>query len=75
MKREKPKKPHWEMTTEELAAATEEFDLELLDETFPDPPPEEKAKLVRAMRKLARPRKGRGTKTIPETVEKEPVTG
>jgi hypothetical protein len=75
MKREKPKKPYWEMTAEELAAATAEFDRELLDETFPEPPPEEKAKLLRAMRKLARQHKGRGTKVTPVSLEKQPVTG
>jgi len=70
MRNQKPKKSYWEMNKKELAAATAAFDKECLDETFPDPPPEAKAQLERAMSKRGRPRKGQGAKTISVTVEK-----
>jgi len=70
MKNCKRKKPYWEMNKEELAAATAEFDKECLDETFPEPPPEAKAQLERAMRKRGRPRNGNGAKAISVTLER-----
>jgi len=48
-------KPYWEMTAEELAEATAEFDKEFSIADFGPPPPEALARLERAMRKLARP--------------------
>ncbi len=51
----KPKKPYWEMTTEELSAATAEFDKEFSITGFGPPPPEALAQWERAKRKPGRP--------------------
>jgi hypothetical protein len=69
MKSKKPSKPYWEMTTEELAAATAEFDKEFIGDTFSTPSPAEMAQWERAKRKRGRPQTGDGAKVICVTVE------
>ncbi len=52
MKSKKPaQKPYWEMTTEELAEATKEFDEEFVIDKFGPPPPEARARWEAAKRK------------------------
>jgi hypothetical protein len=55
----KPKKPYWEMTTEELAEATREFDREHVGDTFRDMTPAEEKTWRTAVRKGRRPPGGR----------------
>ncbi len=63
-------KPYWEMSVEELAAATVEFDREGVGETFGEPMPRQKARHALAKRKRGRPRIGKGTQVISVSVEK-----
>jgi len=70
MKEQKPRKPYWEMTKEELAEATAEFDQEFIGDTFHELSPEDMAQWERAKRKLGRPVKGRGAKVIAVSVER-----
>lgn len=58
------------MNTRELAAATAEFDREMVVETFREPTPGEREKLQRAMRKRGRPRVGNGAGAVSVTVER-----
>ncbi len=60
MRRKSPSKPWAEMTTEELAKATAEFDREFIADTCTELSPAEGARFERARRKPARPRKDRG---------------
>lgn len=70
MKRVIHKKPYTEMTADELAVATAEFDREFIADTFGSPPAEAKARRARAMRKRGRPVRGQGAKAISITVER-----
>jgi hypothetical protein len=72
--RERPKKPYWEMTTEELAEATAEFDREFIGDTFRPLTPKERAEWERARRKPGRPQKSREAEVIPVPVEKQVLT-
>jgi len=70
----KPKdrdKPFQEMNSEELRAATSEFDLEFSGDTFGRPNATQRKQLARAKRKRGRPRIGKGCQTISVTVEKQ----
>lgn len=55
MRREKAKKPYWEMTGEELAEATAEFDQEFIAETFRPLTPAQRALWKRIKRKESKP--------------------
>jgi len=54
MKRKKPDKPYWEMTTAELREATKEYDKEFSTEKTVPCPPEEFVRHLRLMRRLRR---------------------
>jgi hypothetical protein len=71
MNKRKQAKPFWEMNTEELAAATAEFDKEFIADTFRPMTAVERARWRRIKRKPGRPRNGRGVKVISVSVEKE----
>ena len=71
MNRRKQAKPFWEMNTEELAAATAEFDKEFIVDTFRPMTAAERARWQRIKRKPGRPRNGRGVKVISVSVEKD----
>jgi len=70
MKPKRSAKPFHEMTTNELADATEEFDREFVADTFGKAPPEARARHAKA-RKRGRPRKGAGARVISVSVEKD----
>lgn len=63
-------KRYWEMTTEELAKATAEFDRENIIDEFRALTPEERQLWERAKRKPDRPRVGGGAQVISITIEK-----
>ena len=63
-------KPLANMTAEELAEATSEFDQEFAADTFGEPDEAALQKLERAKRKPGRPVRGAGAKAISVTVEK-----
>jgi hypothetical protein len=68
--RKKIQKPYWEMTTAELREATKEFDREDLKPSAVPVPPEEYARLKRAMKRgRGRPKVGEGTKSVLVTIE------
>jgi hypothetical protein len=71
MNRRKQAKPFWEMNTEELAAATAEFDKEFIADTSRPMTAAERARWQRIKRKPGRPRNGRGVKVISVSVEKD----
>ena len=71
MNRRKQAKPFWEMNTEQLAAATAEFDKEFIADTFRPMTVAERARWQRIKRKPGRPRNGRGAKVISVSVEKD----
>jgi hypothetical protein len=70
MKAKPSAKPYWEMNTEELAAATAEFDREFIADTFRPLTPEERKQWQRLKRKLGRPQRGAGAKVISLSVER-----
>jgi hypothetical protein len=55
MRRKKPGKPYWEMTAEELAAATADLDQEFVIDKFRPLTPQQKAQWERAKRKVSKP--------------------
>ena len=63
------KKPLQEMNTEELAAATKEFDREFIADTFGPLSAAGKAAHRRARAKIGRPRIGKGSRRINITLE------
>lgn len=63
------RKPYAKMTVNELEVATEEFDRELVADSFGEPTREAGRKWARARRRRGRPRQGRGAKVISVTVE------
>jgi len=67
----KPRKKYWEMTADELAAATKEFDQEGVADTFDAMTPTEEAVWQAAVRKRprGRPVNGRGVKVISLGIE------
>ncbi len=71
MSKRNKKKPYWEMTTEELAAATAEFDQEFIADTFSPLTPEMKARWQAAKRKPGRSRNGNGQEVISISVSKD----
>ena len=68
-KDQKPAKPYWEMNTEELAAATAEFDREFVIDEFKPLTPAQRAKWERLQRKPGRPKVGTGVKVISFSIE------
>ena len=70
MKRKRPAKPYWEMTTKELRDATEEFDEEFVaDKAQPLTPPMQ-AQWERAKAKPPREEEGPGEQTIAVHLDK-----
>jgi hypothetical protein len=66
----KPKKPYWEMTTDELVQATREFDREGIGETFRDLTPEEERAWRAAVTKRRRGRPNdKGYRTVSLQIE------
>lgn len=65
----KKTKDYTQMTAEELAEATAEFDREFIADSFGPPPPEALRQLQRAM-KRGRPRVGQGVRVVSVSVEK-----
>jgi hypothetical protein len=63
-------KPHWEMNGRQLAAATAEFDREMVVDEFRPPTRQSRARFERARRKRGRPRRGEGAQAISVTVER-----
>ena len=72
----KPKKRYVEMTKRELAAATREYDREMLDVPAVPVPPEVRARHDRIIKKRGRGRPvvGRGAKRVLITVERGLLT-
>lgn len=70
MKKKPALKPYWEMTTEELAKATQEFDEPFVAETFKPLSPEMRKRWEHAKRKVGRPKQGRGVRVISVSVER-----
>jgi hypothetical protein len=66
----KKKKRFQDMNTEELAAATREFDVEFVAETFGPLSARGKAAHRRARNRVGRPRIGKGTRRINITLER-----
>ena len=64
MKRKKPAKPYWEMTTAELREATKEYDKEFSGMKTVPVLPKELAKHRRFMKKLRRQRVGSRTPSL-----------
>lgn len=71
MNSRKQAKAFWEMNTEELAAATAEFDKEFIADSFRPMTAAERARWQLIKRKPGRPRNGRGVKVISVSVEKD----
>ena len=71
MKRKKPAKPYWEMTTEELREATKEFDEEFVFEKAKPLTPELRARWERAKAKLPLPKDDEDAQTIAVRLERE----
>ena len=69
MKKKTPR-PITELTADELASETGEFDREFIVKTFEPLDAEAKKRLGRAKRKRGRPRHGLGVKVISLTVER-----
>src|SRR5262245_54316808 len=63
-------KPFAQMTSEELRAATAEFDREMVSKSFRPLSPRARARWRKARQKPGRPRMGQGAKMISVTVEK-----
>lgn len=63
-------KPYTQMTADELAKATAEFDKEFSIAGFGPPPPEAKAIWEQMKRKRGRPARGEGAKIIAVSLEK-----
>ena len=70
MSKSKPKKLTT-MTTEELAAATEDLDAELAIDDFGPMSEDADQKWKRAKRKRGRPKQGKGVKVISVSLEKD----
>jgi hypothetical protein len=58
-----------DMTTDELAAATAEFDREMIIDSSRPMSPKDRALWERARRKVGRPRRGKGAKVISVSIE------
>jgi len=70
MTRKPRSKPVTQMTAQELADATAEFDQEFVIESFRRPSPAQRAKLQRARQKRGRPKVGKGVKVISVSIER-----
>jgi predicted HicB family RNase H-like nuclease len=70
MSRKKAAKPYWEMTTEELREATEEFDEEVVADQAEPLNPEMQARWDRAQAKPPGAEKGPAEQTIAVRVDK-----
>ncbi len=68
--RKREAKPFVQMTTEELQAATAEFDREMVAEEFGPLSARARSRWRKARRKPGRPRQGQGAKVISVTVER-----
>ena len=71
MKNKHPKKPYWEMNTQELAEATAEFDEEFVIDKCGPLTPEMRAQWEAAKRKPAGPKEGPGVQLISVIIEKD----
>lgn len=63
-------KPYTQMTAKELAAATAQFDNELVIDRSREPTPEERQQWKRAKQKRGRPKEGQGVQIISVSIEK-----
>jgi hypothetical protein len=70
MKKRRTARPHWEMNGKELAAATAEFDREMIVDEFSPLTRGSRARFERVRRKRGRPRQGEGAQAISVTVER-----
>jgi hypothetical protein len=71
MSKKRPSKPYWEMNTQELAAATAEFDQEFIADTFHPLTPEQR-EIWEASRRQGAKAKGRdGQKIVSVPIEKK----
>ncbi|MBL8795132.1 MAG: hypothetical protein JNM56_14580 [Planctomycetia bacterium] len=71
MSRKSKQKPYWEMTTEELAEATKEFDEEFVADTFRPLTPEERAEWEAIRRRLRADHAKNGEQTIAVRVDRD----
>lgn len=69
-KQKRKAKPCWRMNREELAAATAEFDREMVIDEFGPMTSEARSRFERARKKRGRPRQGQGARAISVTVER-----
>ena len=70
MTKKQASRPHWDMNGKELAAATSEFDREMVVDRFGPMTRENRARFERARTKRGRPRQGQGAQAISVTVER-----
>ena len=70
MKRKTKQKTYWELTTEELAEATREFDREFIADTLKPMTPEMRARWEQLKRNPGRPKNGNGAQVISVSVER-----
>jgi hypothetical protein len=71
MTKKRVEKPYWEMTTQELAAATAEFDEEFVIDKCTPLTPEMKARWEATKRKGRRSKEANGVQVISVGVEKD----
>jgi hypothetical protein len=71
MTKRRTQKPYWEMNTQELAAATAEFDKEFVADTFGPLTPEGRAKWEAWKRKSARPKDGQAERLVAVKLAKD----
>ncbi len=64
-------KRYQDMTADELAEATAEFDREFIIDSTRPMTPRERALWARAKRKVGRPRQGRGAQVVSVSIERE----
>jgi hypothetical protein len=64
------RKPYWEMTSDELAAATKEFDAPFVVDKSRPLTPAERKRWKNLKKKRGRPRVGRGFKRISVSIER-----
>ena len=74
MSKRRKQKPYWEMNTQELAAATAEFDQEFVADTFRPLTPEMRAQWEAWKRKVARDKDGQAERLVAVKLAKDLLT-
>jgi hypothetical protein len=74
MSKKRTQKPYWEMNTQELAAATAEFDQEFVADTFGPLTLEKRAQWERWKRKVARDKDAQAERLVAVKLAKDLLT-